>query len=53
MALDKELIDKLLADYKGPEDLLGEQGLLKQFTKGLAGARHAGRTHPPSWLSEA
>ena len=35
MAIDKELIDKLLADYKGPEDLLGEQGLLKQFTKAL------------------
>jgi hypothetical protein len=24
MAIDKELIDKLLADYKGPEDLIGE-----------------------------
>ena len=35
MAIDKELIDKLLVDYKGPEDLLGEQGLLKQFTKAL------------------
>jgi putative transposase len=35
MAIDKELIDKLLADYKGPEDLVGEQGLLKQFTKAL------------------
>lgn len=35
MAIDKELIDKLLADYKGPEDLIGEQGLLKQLTKAL------------------
>jgi putative transposase len=35
MAIDKELIDKLLADYKGPEDLVGEQGLLKQLTKAL------------------
>ena len=35
MAIDKELLDKLLADYKGPEDLLGEQGLRKQFTKAL------------------
>jgi putative transposase len=25
----------LLADYKGPEDLIGEQGLLKQLTKAL------------------
>src|SRR5512146_1176142 len=35
MAIDKELIDKLLADYKGPEDLVGEHGLLKQLTKAL------------------
>jgi putative transposase len=35
MELDKELIDKLLADYKGPEDLIGERGLLKQLTKAL------------------
>jgi putative transposase len=33
--MDKELIDKLLADYKGSEDLIGEQGLLKQVTKAL------------------
>lgn len=26
MELDKDLIDKLLAVYKGPEDLIGEQG---------------------------
>jgi putative transposase len=35
MGIDKELIDKLLADYKGPEDLIGEQGLLKQLTKAI------------------
>ena len=35
MGIDKELIDKLLADCKGPEDLIGEQGLLKQLTKAL------------------
>lgn len=35
MGIDKELVDKLLADYKGPEDLIGEQGLLKQLTKAL------------------
>ena len=35
IGIDKELIDKLLADYKGPEDLIGEQGLLKQLTKAL------------------
>lgn len=35
MAIDNELIDKLLGDYKGAEDLIGEQGLLKQLTKAL------------------
>jgi putative transposase len=35
MVLDKELIDKLLGEYKGPEDLTGENGLLKQLTKAL------------------
>lgn len=35
MAIDKELIDKLLGDYKSPEDLIGELGLLKQLTKAL------------------
>ena len=31
----KELIDGLLADYKKPEDLIGENGLLKQWAKML------------------
>jgi putative transposase len=35
MAIDLELIDKLLADYKKPEDIIGENGLLKQLTKAL------------------
>lgn len=37
MAIDKELLDRLLADFKytNPEDLIGETGLLKQLTKGL------------------
>jgi putative transposase len=35
MEIDKGLIDKLLADYKGPEDLIGEQGLLKELTRAL------------------
>lgn len=35
MEIDKEVIDRLLADYRGPEDLIGEQGLLKQLTKAL------------------
>lgn len=33
--LPTDLIDSLLADYKKPEDLIGEDGLLKQLTKAL------------------
>lgn len=35
MAIDSERIDKLLADYKKPEDIIGENGLLKQLTKAV------------------
>src|SRR6478672_1270465 len=35
MTIDNELIDKLLKGYKKPEDLIGENGLLKQLTKQL------------------
>jgi len=35
MEMDKELIDKLLGDYQKPEDLIGENGLLKQLTRAL------------------
>ncbi len=35
MAIDLRLIDKLLADYKKPEYIIGENGLLKQLTKAL------------------
>ncbi len=35
MTIDNELIDELLRDYKKPEDLIGENGLLKQLTKRL------------------
>jgi hypothetical protein len=34
--IEKKLIDKLLVDYKNPQDLMGEQGLLKQLIKSLA-----------------
>src|ERR1039458_6625341 len=46
MGIDKELIDKLLADYKSPEDLIGEQGLLKELTRALVErAMHGELTH--------
>ena len=35
MTVSNELIDSVLADYKKPEDLIGEHGLLKQLTKKL------------------
>lgn len=34
-ALPNDLIDSLLSNYKKPEDLIGENGLLKQLTKAL------------------
>ncbi|MCA1568521.1 MAG: IS256 family transposase [Acidobacteria bacterium] len=33
--IDLDLVDQLLKDYKRPEDILGENGILKQFTKAL------------------
>ena len=35
MEMDKGLIDKLLGDYQKPEDLIGENGLLKQLTRAI------------------
>jgi len=35
MPIDHKLIDNLLKDYKTPEDILGENGLLKQLTKAV------------------
>jgi putative transposase len=35
MEIDQEVIDKLLTNYQKPEDIIGENGLLKQLTKAL------------------
>lgn len=35
MTISNDLIDQLLKDYKTPEDILGENGLLRQFTKAI------------------
>ena len=35
MAIDLKVIDQLLAEYQKPEDIIGENGLLKQLTKAL------------------
>ncbi len=33
--INLDLVDQLLKDYQQPEDILGENGILKQFTKAL------------------
>jgi putative transposase len=35
MEINQEVMDKLLADYQKPADIVGENGLLKQLTKAL------------------
>ncbi len=35
MAIDKKLIDQLQTNYKKPEDIIGEKGLLKELTKAI------------------
>jgi hypothetical protein len=47
MAVSNELIDQLLAGYKKPEDLIGENGLLKPLTK------HMGYTQNASAITAA
>lgn len=35
MEIRKEILDELISGYKNPEDLIGDNGLLKQLTKAL------------------
>ncbi len=35
MAITEDLLDQLIADYRKPEDLVGEDSLLKKLTKRL------------------
>ena len=35
MEINRKVLDELIKDYKKPEDLIGETGLLKQLTKAL------------------
>ena len=50
MAIDKTLIDQLLADYKKPEDIIGENGLLETTHQSNPGASVASRAHGPSGI---
>ena len=46
MTINNDLIDQLLADYQNPQDVLGQNGLLKQLTKAvLERALQAELTH--------
>lgn len=51
MATTDELLDALIKDCKKPEDLIGENGLLKQLSKKVHGAGNAGRDDRVSGLS--
>ncbi len=35
MAINPKLVEELLADYRNPEEIVGENGLLRQLTKAL------------------
>ncbi len=35
MAISKDVLDELMKDYKGPDDITGPEGLLKQLSKAL------------------
>lgn len=35
MTIRPELLDELLKDYQNPQDLLGEDGIIKQLTKAM------------------
>ena len=35
MTIDPKVVDQLLAEYKLPEDIIGENGLLKQLTRAV------------------
>src|SRR2546421_504245 len=35
MSFNKDLLDELLKNYKKPEDIIGENGLLKQLSKAI------------------
>jgi putative transposase len=49
MTIRRELIDELLKEYPTPQDVLAEDGLLKQVTKAViehSGFRHFSRQRP-------
>ncbi len=52
MTIDTKLIDELLKDYELPEDVLGDNDILKQFTQAIL-ERDASRDDYASRLPSA
>ena len=50
MTIKKEILDELIKDYRNPEDLLGENGLLKQLTKQLLERPMESRANTSTWI---
>lgn len=52
MAIEKEAMDRLLANYNNqkPEELIGENGLIKQLTKALAAPALQAMRNPISFF---
>lgn len=46
----EKLLDEILKDYQTPEQILGENGILKQPTKRLAERALQAENDPSSWL---
>jgi hypothetical protein len=44
--LSPELLDPLLQDYQGPQDLIGDNGILQQLTKALVERCMSGEIDP-------
>lgn len=53
MPITPELLDELLKDYKTPEDMFGDDGLLQQLTKAVVERALQGDTDASSRLREA
>jgi len=52
MAIDKTLIDRLLKDYKCPEEMIWENGLLKQLTKAVLERALEAESPASSWRGQ-
>jgi len=52
MAIDKKPIDQLLTEYKKPEDIIGENDLLKERTRAILERALQGRDERSSGLGK-